>query len=275
MLHAPTRFLRLLIAVAALVVPVAAQGLDLPAPSGFVDDFAGVIDAPNRERLETICQNFRDRTQIDVAVVTLDSLQGRSIEDVGLQIGREWHVGAGQDKDGVVLLLAVQDRRSRIEVSRHLEDEITDAASGSILRKARPMFANGSYGAGLEVMTESVLATIADKRGITIDGIDRQMAYRGQPRTQSGSSWVSRIIFLGILVALIAAFARGGGGGYGGRRRRGGISPWLLLGLFSGGRGGGWGGGSGGGWGGGSDGGGWGGFGGGGDFGGGGASDSW
>jgi uncharacterized protein len=273
--HRATRLAEIALVVAVLAAPALAQ-ITLPPPTGFVDDFAGVVDPQSRERMETMARNFRDRAGVDVAVVTLTSLEGRSIEEVGLQIGREWKVGAGQDANGIVVLLAVNDRRSRIEVSRHLEGDVTDIASDSILRKARPSFAAGQYGPGLQIVLESVLATIAEARGISVEGIDQQQAYRPEaPRRTPQSSWASRIMFLVVLLIVIAAFARGGGGGYGGRRRRG-LSPWILPGVFWGGggwggRGGGWGGGS---WGGGG-GGGWGGFGGGGDFGGGGSSDSW
>lgn len=273
-----TRAAVLATAAALLSVVAAAQTLQIPAPSGFVNDFANVVDASSRQRMETMAENFRKRTDIDVAVVTLQSLEGRPIEQVGLRIGREWKIGAGEEKNGVLILLAVEDRQSRIEVSRHLEDEITDGTAGAILRKARPYFKEEQYGRGLSVALESVLATIADKRGISIEGIDQRQAYRA-PQRQQTDSWLGRIISLAVLLFVIWVIARamgGGGGGGGGRRRRYGVSPWIFPLIWGGG---GWGGRSrggfgGGGWGGGG-GGGWGGFGGGGDFGGGGASDSW
>jgi uncharacterized protein len=240
------------------------------------------VDEASRARMETMAQNFRDRTQIEVAVVTFQSLEGRSIEETGLRIGREWGLGRDQEKNGVVLLLAVQERKSRIEVSRHLEDEVTDATSGIILRKSGPLFAQGQFGQGLQLALESVLATIADQKGISIEGIDQRQAYREQrpPPRSSGNSWPSRIITLLVVLFLIYSFTRGGGGGGGGWRRRRyyGPSPWIIPGVFWGGGGGSSGGFGGGGWGGGSGGGGgggFGGFGGGGDFGGGGATDSW
>src|SRR6185369_8652747 len=119
------RVVRLCIALVLAVVPAAAQGFELPPPTGFVNDFAGVVDAASRERMETMARNFRDRTQIEIAVVTVSSLQGRAKEDVGLQIGREWGIGGGQEKNGLVILLAPEEHQSYIAVSRHLEDEIT------------------------------------------------------------------------------------------------------------------------------------------------------
>jgi uncharacterized protein len=269
----------LLVAVVATIA--AAQAADMPTPTAFVNDYAGVIDPESAARMETMARNFREGTNIDVAVVTLPSLDNRPIEDVGIELGRKWGIGAGEKKEGVLVLLAIQDRRSRIEVSRNLEGEIPDIIASRILRQSRQSFADGKYGAGLSLALESLLATLAKSRNLSIEGIDQRRAYeepRQAPR-RSGSSWTSRVVMLVFLVILIWIFTRGsGGGGWGGRRRRryGGGSPWIFFpGSFGGGGGGGFGGG---GWGGGSSGGGggsWGGFGGGGDFGGGGASDSW
>jgi uncharacterized protein len=267
------------IAVLAILAVSALAQVQVPTPTGFVNDYANVVDAASKERMETMARNFRDRTQIDVAVVTLPSLDGRSIEETGLQIGRQWGIGAGTEKNGLLVLVAPADRKSRIEVSRHLEDEITDGVAGGILRQARPYFAASRFGEGLQLTLESVLATIAEKQGISIEGIDQKRAYRPQPARGDGrSSGVSPIVTILVILFLFWLISRasggGGGGGGGRRRRRYGSGPWILP-FPTGGWSGGWGsgGGGGGGWGGGgSD---WGGFGGGGDFGGGGASDSW
>ena len=89
------------IAIVAILV-FAASALaqtKFPAPTGFVNDLAGVIDPASKERMETMSRNFRDRTQIDVAVVTLPSLEGRAIEDVGIDLAREWKIGGGEEKE--------------------------------------------------------------------------------------------------------------------------------------------------------------------------------
>ena len=284
MTHKATWCFHAIVLILLLATGAAGQS-PLPAPTGFVNDYANVVDEASRLRMETMGRNFRDRTGIDVAVVTLPSLEGRPIEDVGIDIARSWGIGGGADKDGVLILLAVEDRRSRIETSRKIDDEITDGVAGSILRRARPQFAAAQYGAGLQVALEGVLATIAEKRGISIEGIDQSRAYRPEtPQRQQpsgGSSFFSRFVTLALLVFFLWIFTRGGGGGWGGgggrggRRRRGGYGgPWILpIPIGGWGGGGSWGGSGGSGWGGGGDS--WGGFGGGGDFGGGGASDSW
>jgi uncharacterized protein len=257
----------------ALAVTALAQEFVPPTPTGFVNDYAKVVDPAIAARMETMARNFRDRTDIDVAVVTLPSLQGRPVEEAGLQIGRRWGIGAGEEKNGLLLLLAIEDRKSRIEVSRHLEDEITDGTSGAILRQARPSFQGGKYGEGLQLALESVLATIAQKRGISIEGIDASRAVSAEAPEESGGSSIGTIIVIVVLLFVVFSFFRnsgnGGGGGRGRRGRRwGGGMPIIIP-------GGGWGGGGGSSWSGGGGGDSWGGFGGGGDFGGGGASDSW
>jgi uncharacterized protein len=265
------------IAIVAILV-FAASALaqtKFPAPTGFVNDLASVIDPASKERMETMSRNFRDRTQIDVAVVTLPSLEGRAIEDVGIDLAREWKIGGGEEKDGILVLLAPNDRQTRIETSRKLDDEITDGQAGAILRDARPLFAGGQYGAGLSRVVESVYATIAKARGISIEGIDAARAYPARAAEPSGGqSPLDGIIGLVVVFGLFWLMSKlfgGGGGGRGGRRRRYGGGPWIIPFPI----GGGWGGGGGGGWSGGGGGSSWGGFGGGGDFGGGGASDSW
>jgi uncharacterized protein len=255
--------------VLTLAASARAQEFVPPAPTGFVNDYAKVIDPASAARMETMARNFRDRTQIDVAVVTLPSLQGRPLEEVGLEIGRKWKIGAGEEKNGLLIFISIEERRSRIEVSRHLEDEITDGTAGAILRQARPAFQQGQYGPGLSGILESVLATIASKQGISIEGIDASRAVRSEePRESGGNSGTIVFIVLFLLFILFNYFRGGGGGrGRGGRRRRWGGGMTIII------PGGGWGGGSS--WSGGGGGDSWGGFGGGGDFGGGGASSDW
>jgi uncharacterized protein len=84
---------------------------DLPAPTGFVNDFASVFDASSKARMETMARSFRDRTEIDIAVVTLQSLNDRPIEDVALALGRQWGIGAGTEKNGLIILPLDSERQ--------------------------------------------------------------------------------------------------------------------------------------------------------------------
>jgi uncharacterized protein len=231
--------------------------------SGYVNDYARVIDAESARRLEALCGEVDRKTGAQIAIVTIESLEGESIEDFTNRLASRWGVGHKGDNRGLMILLAIGDRQSRIEVGYGLEPILPDGRVGSIQREWRPLLRSGDYGGALLQATSQIAEIIARDRGVQLDF---QLPRRAQPRREEseGPSW------LGILVFLIFLLLVGGGG----------VLPWLFW-LLSGsprrrGRGGWFGGWSGGGWSGGgsSGGGGFGGFGGG-SFGGGGASGSW
>ena len=284
-------------AIILLIATASFADLQLPQPQGMLNDFAGKLSPGSKQQIETLLENFRDRTGIEVAVVTVpfDDMQGYSIEEYALQIGRQWGVGRDSEKRALVLVVAIKppDSRgsyhggTRLEVSRHLEGDVPDILAGELIRKMRSDFTAGRFDQALTTGTQTILATIAQRLGISMDGVDATQAARqpvrepSRPRRGGGIPLFAIVILVFVVFAIIRAI----GGGRGGRGGRGGIgSDWLLWAvLFGGGRGGGWGGwgdsngGGGSSWGGGGgDGGGFGGFGGGGgDFGGGGGSDSW
>ena len=253
----------------------------LPPPTGFVNDYANVIDAATKTRLETILTNLRDQHQIEFAVVTVPTTGDQDIFDYTLAVARGWGIGAkDSDQAGLLLLVAINDRKYFTQVSRHLEGDLPDGLTGQIQRERLvPPFKQGNYAKGIADTVETYVATLAEKRGFSVEGIDKSRAYQPRQRTRSNGGGLSpTCIGLIILFVIIMIFSnrgrRGGGGGC--------MNLLLLNALFnaasSGGRSssgwssGGFGGSSGGG---GGGFGGFGGFGGGGDFGGGGSGGSW
>lgn len=295
------RFYQLLSASIVLLFLASASTaqIKLPQPQGMVSDFAGKLTPETKRQLETLLINFRDRSQIEVATVLVpfDDLQGYPIEEYALQLGRQWGVGRGSEKLALLLLVAIKppdsqglyQGGSRLEVSRHLEGDIPDGLAGEIIRRMRTDLRAGRFDQAITAGVQTTLATLAEKRGISLEGIDKSYAYRpaARPAPRRGRSFspFAIIVFVFVILFIISLFRGGGGGGRGGRRygRRDSGIDWLLLPLIFG-SGSGWGSGGGrssgssdwggSGWGG-SGGGDFGGFGGGGDFGGGGASDSW
>lgn len=262
--------------------PVEAQKKEFPQYTGHVNDFAGVIDPSVEERMENILSNFEKLTGAQIAAVTVQSLDDRPIEDYANELYRAWGIGgkSGENKDkGALLLIALQDRKSRLEVGYGLEGDLPDGLAGEILRRMRPHLQQGDYSQGVYVGTRTLVDTLAQKWNVSVAGIeDRQFAYGGQSRRKGGLSpaMIFGLFVIFLIVMIIIARANRGGGGRGGGGRRGDDLWWAYPIIFN--RGGGsFGGGSwgssGGSWGGGggSD---WGGFGGG-SSGGGGASDSW
>jgi uncharacterized protein len=271
-------------------IPALAQ-LNLPQPQGFVNDFAGKLSAGKITQLDSLLRAFRDRTGgIEIAIVTLphEQLQGYTPHDYALALGRQWGLGGGTDKSAAVLLVAIKPPDANglysgntwLEVSRHLEGDVPDALASEITRRMRDNTRAGRFDEAIDMGTQTLLATIAQSRGISIEGLNQSYAYRPAQNRQRRSSRISPLAILAIVFVvfmIISALGRRGGGGRGGGGRRRYSSDWMIWPIIFGGGGpGGFGGYRGGSdWGGSGGGGGFEGFGGGGDFGGGGAGDSW
>jgi uncharacterized protein len=253
----------------------------LPKPTGYVNDYAGVVDSATKDRLETTLGNLDRQQQIQFSVVTVDTTGGQEIFDYSLAVARGWGIGAKDvQKPSLLLLVAVKDRKYFTQVSRHLEGDLPDGLVGQIQREHLvPAFRAGQYGAGLAETIDTYIETVAAKNGFNTDTIFPAGVARPRERPAAGKnfSWGS-LVFAGFFIVIVVIFllrigGRGGRGGSGG-----GWLAWLVLSsLMNSGRGSGSSGWGGGGFGGGgsSGGGGFGGFGGGGDFGGGGSGGSW
>src|SRR5437773_3019267 len=244
----------------------------LPAPTGYVNDFAHVLDPAAVQRMEALIAEVREKTRGDIAVVTLADIGDRAPADVALQIGRQWGVGAkGEAGDpaknlGVVVLLVPRKNHRPgsgkvfIATGRGAEGFLPDARTGRIRDAMTPYFASERYGDGLEMGVRLIAQAFAEEFGVTLVGAARPPPAPERPGWD-GRQTIKLIFFVALLVLLVATRAARA------RQRRGG---WRWLGT-----GGGWGGGFGGGGGGGGGvGGGVGGFGGGGGFSGGGAGGS-
>ena len=251
--------------LALLIAPSFALDLKSLKPQGYVSDFGHVLDQPSRLQLEEYCARVEQATGVQMAIVTLDSLDGEPIEDVTNTLYRQWGVGKKGKDEGIMLLVAVKDHRDRIEIGYGLEPNLPDGFDGSVLRTIRPLLQQGAYGRALFSAAEEMATRIAAAKGVSLD-FSLRPRRRAVSRPSVGIPWP--LIVVGIIF-LLFLIRRGGGGG--------GFWTGLIIGnLLGRGGGGGWSGGGFGGYdsGGGGGGGGFGGFGGG-DSGGGGASGDW
>jgi uncharacterized protein len=235
-------------------------------PQGYVSDFANVIDPASKSQLEAYCGNVERSTGVQMALVTLPTLEGEPIDDVANTIYQAWSVGKKGKDEGILLLLAVGDRRNRLEVGYGLEPIIPDGFAGSVLREMRPALRQQRYGEALMAAAETIGSTVAKAKNVTIT---TQLPRRVRSTPGDSIPWP---LIIGGIFLLIFLFRSGGPRGYGGGGG-GGFLPGLILGdAMSRGS---WGGRGSGGFGGPDSGdGGFGGFGGG-DSGGGGASSDW
>jgi uncharacterized protein len=264
------------LACACFVTAIRAVDVNsLPEPTGYVDDFAHVVDPQSKDTLEAFCTRVDNELGAQFALVTVDSTDGRDIRDYALDLIRKWKVGHKNTNQGVLLLLAVNDRKSDIETLRGLEPYITDGFAGSTLRAMRPELRAGRYGPALMQAAATMAEQLAQGKNVAFSVNMPVSPVREQPPNRGHRTGIGPFGILLGLFFLFWLFGRGRRGGGGGGGFGGGFWSGVLLSELLGGgrRGGGWG--DGGGFGGGSGGGGFGGFGGSGDAGGGGASSDW
>jgi len=258
----------------AVLGSTAARGEDIKSihPTGYVTDLAGVIGAQKTASLEALCGELEQKTGVQMAIVTVRSLEGQSVEYYAVDLFRQLGIGAKKDNRGVLLLVAPNDRKYHIEVGYGLEPIINDARTGDAGRAMVPFLRQADYGDAIETAAWQLAKYIADDAHVTLSG---QPPARHARNSNRGGGFPIFWLFAGLflLFSFLGRASRGGGfrGGSGGSGLL-----WFLLGMMASnsGRGGSWGGGGFGGsgsWGGG---GGFGGFGGG-SSGGGGASGSW
>jgi uncharacterized protein len=250
--------LALCLASTGVVFAFAERVEDLPKPTNYVSDLAGVLSPQAQQQLNAICAQVDHQAHAQIAVVTIKSLDDVPIEDFAVSLEEKWKVGRKGTDRGVLFLFAINDHKRRIEVGYGLEGILPDGKVGDIGRTMVPLLREGNYDQAVLLGVSQVAQVIAADAGVTLQNAPR----RGPPRQQVQLS-LGKLVFFGILLLLFFVFAaRSGGSGILG----------FLLGMFlgGGGRGGGWGGGGGGG----DSGGGFGGFGGG-SSGGGGASGDW
>lgn len=122
----------------------------LPAPEGFVSDFAGIINESTRSELTTLLTAFEKATKIEFAVVTVSGLDDTTVEDYATRLFETWGIGKKTTDSGLLLLVAPKERKLRIEVGYGLEGGINDAVAGRIIRDTIiPWFKNGDFSTGI------------------------------------------------------------------------------------------------------------------------------
>ena len=266
----------LMVALLAILSALPAAAQTFPALSGRVVDGANILSPEAETRLTAQLAALETQSQRQLVVATVPDLQGYDVADYGYRLGREWQIGDTERNDGVLLLIAPNERKMHIAVGYGLEPVLTDALSAQIIRNAiTPKFRDGDFdggiGAGVDAIARQITLPPEEAAAIA--------AAAGRERESGGGSALPFIPILFFFVLFIVLSIRRGGKRYRGKGRSavdvGDMIVWgsVLADLAShsrGGGGGGFGGFSGG------SGGGFGGFsGGGGSFGGGGASGGW
>ncbi len=156
---------RVSLIVLLLLLPlVCALAKDVPYLTGRVNDTANLIPQDQRQRIEAQLAQFEKQTGDQVAVLTVDSLDGEAIEDYANKVGRTWALGQKGKNNGAILLVSKNDRKMRIEVGYGLEPVLTDLQTSLIQNQVIiPHFKQNDFGTGIEAGVNAILSTIQGK----------------------------------------------------------------------------------------------------------------
>ncbi|MGB2929406.1 MAG: TPM domain-containing protein [Desulfobacterales bacterium] len=242
--------------VCLVAVPVSHSAGIPERPLKYVVDLAGIVDDATENRLNGYLQELEQKTTAQLVVLTINSLEGQSIEDFSIKIAHDkWKLGQKGKDNGVLFLISVTDRKYRIEVGYGLEGVLPDSMVGSLGRNFLvPLFRKGEYSNGIFVTAVAMANEIAVDAGVKIDGMPTIKRHVQPIIKDKPGGLLHTIMTIGFLMVIVILFIKnprlflmlllfssmggrrgswGGGGGFGG----GG------FGSFSGGGGGGFGGG--------------------------------
>lgn len=228
-----------------LLISSSAAALNIPKPTGYVNDKAGIISQTVELKLEQFLRDFEKSDSTQITILTIPTLDGEALEEYSQRVFENWKIGQKGKDNGALLLIAKAEKKVRIEVGYGLEGRLTDLLAGRIIdNEISPKFKQGDFDGGI---VSGIVGMAESVRG----------EYTGTGRTNnrkkksSPFGFIFLLMFLGPLLGRLGGrrsgryrrsgvffggpFMGGGGGGFGG-------------GGFSGGGGGGGGGGASGGW---------------------------
>ncbi len=216
---------KLLILTAVLILAATAYADEpaYPARTGFVNDYAAILPSELESRLENLCIEVLQKCDATIAVALVSTLKDRTVEEYATGLYEAWGVGeAGQDR-GVLLLLAVTDRKVRIEVGYGLEGLLNDGKVGAILDSyVVPSLRTDAWDEGVTRGVAALAQEIAGDAGVELDGriaLPRRGSEEGIP--------IGMIVFFIILVILMARANKHGGGPGSGAGPMIGGGPWV------------------------------------------------
>jgi uncharacterized membrane protein YgcG len=137
--------------------------LEFPKAGGFVNDFAGVLSEKEKQDLEAALKKLQERAKIDFGVAVVETTGDRTPFDYSLAMAKEWKIGS--ENGGILYVIAVKDRKWHIQITRDLEDDLTNAEVKTIGDVLVTDFKNKKYGAGIKKVVNKMIAELAKKQG--------------------------------------------------------------------------------------------------------------
>ena len=201
---------RFLVAACGLLIAAQVSAFTIPPNDGFVTDAAGILSLDEEQLIEQTLKDYQKETSNEIAVLIVNTMDGDEIGDVAFEVGREWGVGTSENNNGILILVAYEDRKLFLATGYGLEGAVPDiVARGIIDKDITPEFKNGNYAAGIQSGIESLKKHIGGE--FTAD------RYENSSGKNMDWGWLVFIIFM-LIQWLFAILAR--------------TKSWWLGGIF-------------------------------------------
>ncbi len=202
-----------LVLMGFLAAPGTPSCQEFPDPVGYVNDFAGVMSADAVRRLDAILRELAQKTGVEVAVATVRDMGGMDENTYAVELFETWGIGSKETNNGLLILVAVQERRLRIEVGYGLEHIITDARAGQIRDNYMvPSLKNNDYDTGITTGTLAAASIIAEAEGVTLTG-SMPVPQPARNRGSKPQGLIALINFIVIFIIMMTVLRMRGGGG--------------------------------------------------------------
>src|ERR1700733_1422320 len=176
------------ILILSLGVFTRAESVSQLQPTGYVNDFAHVLDATTSAQITDICRQIDEKAHAQIALATINSLDGSDIDSYAVDLFKKWGVGSKSTDRGVLILYAIKDHLARIEVGYGLEPILPDGKVGSFQREAIPLMRSGNYNQALLLVTSRVAGAIASDAGIQLTNSQPRAPTQPEPEPHGGLS---------------------------------------------------------------------------------------
>lgn len=188
----------------------------IPPASGYVSDFARVIKPEAKAALEGYAAELEAKTTAEVAVVTVGTVAPLTIEQYAVELFRKWGIGKKGKDNGVLLLVALEDRRVRIETGYGLEGAIPDAIASRVIQDYMiPFFKKGAFSEGILAGGMTVISLVAEEYGVSLEGFSQEYESVKPPKPSLLSSVLNFLFTVFVIVLFLSL--------------RMGLLGWLLL----------------------------------------------
>lgn len=201
----------IVVVLLALFGAMRASAADVPFLTGRVVDNAEIISPDVRERLTRALKDYEDKTGAQIAVLTVPTLGGDSVEDYAVHVFQEWKLGQKGKDNGVLVLVAPKDRKMRIEVGYGLEGSLTDVAASRIIRNVMtPRFKDNDYDKGIEDGVTAIIGTIEGRSDAVAAGVADTASGKHSSRNLEFDTpdiaWPMRILLGAFIFGIIGMF---------------------------------------------------------------------